>query len=120
MTVAVTVAVLLVALAVLRLLVLHVLSGRNPHQRGGDEAGLRVDEPRARVARAVPEAVAAHPVRAADEEDLLVEVLDHLNAGLHDDERRRDRKADVYVDVDLRVGAARNSGGERDEAGEGE
>jgi hypothetical protein len=64
---------------------------------------LHVDEVRARPAGAIPGGPAADPVPAADEEDLLVVVLHHLDSWLDHHQRRRHRQADLDLHFNLRA-----------------
>src|SRR4051812_35920689 len=109
--VAVAAVVLLVPAAVLATVVVAVeapvVAGLHADESDGDAGRLHVDEGGVRPAGAVPDLVAANPVPAVREEDFLVLVLHHLDAGLHDDHRRSGGERDLDLDAHLRAGGDR-------------
>src|SRR6266536_1941959 len=95
--------------------VLVVAGGRQVREPVRHALRLNVDEGCVRPAGAIPVVAAAAPVPAADEEDLLVLVLHHLDAGLDHHQRRRHRQADLDRRLDLRAGSGGQEGqGERE------
>ena len=85
-------------------LVAAVLAPGNRDEPLGNVSPLDHHPAAAVIARAEPPAVPVAPVMAIDEEDLLVVVLDDLNAGRDHYDRRRKLEADAgkrELDVDL-------------------
>src|SRR5438067_5841974 len=84
-----------------------VAAGRQANDGDRDAAALDEHERGAGRASAVPVGVALHPVPVVRVEDLFVLLRHHLDAGLHDHERRRGGERDLDPHGDLRAGGER-------------
>jgi hypothetical protein len=96
--------VLSMCLDLLGVMPVPIVSRRHPYEGHRDPMRLHPREAGLGGARSIPPISTTTPVPTAAEEDLFVEVLDNLNAGLHHDERRRGRQADVDMNAHLSLG----------------
>lgn len=75
-----------------------------PHQHAGHAVHIHPGEVGVRAAGPVPAVRAVAPVPAVVEENLIFEVLDHLDGGGDGYEAGSRRQAEVEVDADLGLG----------------